>query len=105
MYPSIHQDRLPVFAAGATHRGPYKDGPGAINVPAAVWGMCVEPGDLIVGDADGLLCIPFDRVDQVLAAAQTKSAGEEKTLAEIAEGRLDTSWIDERLRSQGCAGI
>ena len=45
---------LPVYAAGITHRGPYKDGPGEINVAIAIDGMTVEPGDLIVGDADGV---------------------------------------------------
>src|SRR5260370_23739552 len=37
---------FPVFAAGVTHRGPYKDGPGEINVPVAIGGMVIEPGDL-----------------------------------------------------------
>ena len=51
--------RFPVFAAGVSHRGPYKDGPGEINVPIALDGMVIEPGDLIIGDDDGLLCVPF----------------------------------------------
>src|SRR5439155_23944225 len=45
----------PVFAAGVTHRGPYKNGPGEINVPIMMGGMAVNPGDIIVGDADGLV--------------------------------------------------
>ena len=49
-YDSIHAGRFPIFAAGVTHRGPYKDGPGEINVPIAIDGMVIEPGDLIVGD-------------------------------------------------------
>ena len=51
---------LPVFAAGVTHRGPYKDGPGEINAPIAIDGMVIHPGDLIIGDADGVLCVPCD---------------------------------------------
>ena len=54
-YDAIHAGTYPVFAAGITHRGPYKDGPGEINVPIAIDGMVIEPGDLIVGDGDGLL--------------------------------------------------
>ena len=55
-YDAIHAGTFPVFAAGVTHRGPYKDGPGEINVAIAIDGMVIEPGDLIVGDGDGLLC-------------------------------------------------
>ena len=44
-----------VYAAGVTHRGPYKDGPGQINVPVSLDGMVVRPGDIIVGDGDGVL--------------------------------------------------
>ena len=66
---AIRARRFPVFAAGVTHRGPYKDGPGEINVPVAIDGMVIEPGDLILGDDDGLLCVPFDAVEAVHAAA------------------------------------
>src|SRR5215470_18792410 len=48
----------PVFASGVTHRGPYKNGPGEINVPIQMGGMPVSPGDIIVGDADGLVAVP-----------------------------------------------
>ena len=98
----IAAGRFPVYAAGVTHRGPYKDGPGEINVPIAIDGMVIRPGDLIVGDADGFLCIPFDDVDAVYRAATEKVALEGKTMAAIAEGRLDTAWIDATLKRIGC---
>ena len=93
---------FPVFAAGVTHRGPYKDGPGEINVPIAIDGMVIHPGDLVVGDADGVLCVPFESVEEVLAAARSKSAAEAKTLKDIAAGTLDTSWVDAALKRIGC---
>jgi RraA family protein len=98
----IGRGDFPLYAAGVTHRGPYKDGPGEINVAIAIDGMVVHPGDLIVGDADGLLCIPFDEAEQVLAATHKKMEAEKKTLADIAAGRLDTSWIDATLKRIGC---
>ena len=98
----IAAGRFPVYAAGVTHRGPYKDGPGEINVPIAIDGMVIRPGDLIVGDADGFLCIPYDDVDAVYRAATEKVALEGKTMAAIAEGRLDTAWIDATLKRIGC---
>ena len=67
---------LPVFAAGVTHRGPYKDGPGEINVPVAVDGMVIEPGDLMLGDGDGVLCVPFEHAESVCAASEAKLASE-----------------------------
>src|SRR5919112_2027255 len=66
----IRSNDFPVFAAGVTHRGPYKDGPGEINVPIALDGMVIEPGDLVLGDDDGLLCVPFAEVEAVHAAAK-----------------------------------
>ncbi len=93
---------LPVYAAGVTHRGPYKDGPGEINVPIAIDGMVIRPGDLIVGDADGMLSVPLEAVDAVLAAARAKSEAEQKTLQDIAAGRLDTRWIMATLARLGC---
>jgi RraA family protein len=98
----IGQGDFPLYAAGVTHRGPYKDGPGEINVPIAIDGMVIHPGDLIVGDPDGLLCVPFDEAEQLLAATHKKMEAEKKMLADIAAGRLDTSWIDATLKRIGC---
>jgi RraA family protein len=98
----IAAGNFPVFAAGVTHRGPYKDGPGEINVPIAIDGMVIHPGDLVLGDADGLLCIPIDEAEAILAAATQKGAAEVKTLEDIAAGRLDTAWIDATLKRIGC---
>src|SRR5258706_6483505 len=64
----------PVFAAGVTHRGPYKNGPGEINVPAVIGGMAVQPGDIIVGDAAGLVVIAQDQALEILASAPASLA-------------------------------
>ncbi|MDB5893359.1 MAG: regulator of ribonuclease A-like protein [Rhodoferax sp.] len=89
----IGAGKFPVYAAGVTHRGPYKDGPGEINVPIAIDGMVIHPGDLMLGDVDGLLCVPIDAAEEVLAAAEAKMKAEKKTLQDIAAGRLDQSWV------------
>jgi len=98
----IGRGEFPLYAAGVTHRGPYKDGPGEINVPIAIDGMVILPGDLVVGDADGLLCIPFEDVEDVLAATRKKMQLEKEMLANIAAGKLDTTWIDVTLNRIGC---
>ncbi len=102
----IGNNKMPVYAAGITHRGPYKDGPGEINVPVAVGGMIVTPGDLIVGDADGLVCVPFDEAQAIYTVAADKHAGEVKDLERILGGTLDPKlWVDQALRKLGCAGV
>ena len=93
---------LPVFAAGVTHRGPYKDGPGEINVPVAIDGMVIQPGDLILGDSDGFLAVPIDAAEVVYARTVAKQAAEAKQMAAIEAGTNDRSWVDAALKRLGC---
>ena len=102
---AIRAGGYPVFAAGVTHRGPYKDGPGEINVPVAIDGMVIAPGDLMIGDDDGLLCVPYDQVEQVHAATAAKHAAETKQMAAIEAGTNDASWVDASLKRLGCEGL
>jgi regulator of RNase E activity RraA len=102
---AIRAQGFPVFAAGVTHRGPYKDGPGEINIAVAIDGMVIEPGDLILGDDDGLLSVPFDAVETVHAAAAQKAAAEARQMASIEAGTHDASWVDAALRRLGCDGL
>jgi len=101
-YDTIHAGDFPVFAAGVTHRGPYKDGPGEINVPIAIEGMVITPGDLIVGDGDGVVCVPFDATAEVLKAAEAKHQAEIKQFAALKEGKSDRAWVDAALTRLGC---
>jgi RraA family protein len=93
---------FPVYARGVTHRGPYKNGPGEINVPVSIGGMVVRPGDIIVGDADGVVAVPQADAETVLAAAREQKKKEEASLAAIAAGTIDRQWVDESLRAKGC---
>jgi len=91
----------PVYACGVTHRGPYKDGPGEINVPIAIGGMTVNPGDIMVGDADGLVAVPQERAEQVLASAKAIVAKESAAMKQILAGTVDRSWVDQALKAKG----
>lgn len=93
---------FPVYARGATHRGPYKNGPGEINVPVSIGGMVVRPGDIVVGDADGVVAVPQADAEAVLAAAREQKKKEDASLAAIAAGAFDRKWVDETLRAKGC---
>jgi regulator of RNase E activity RraA len=90
----IRERTFPVYARGVTHRGPYKDGPGAINVPVAIGGMVVRPGDIIVGDQDGLLAISPSEAGDVIAKALKQHEAEEATIQAIRDGRWDRSFVD-----------
>jgi regulator of RNase E activity RraA len=103
---AIGRQKFPVYAAGVTHRGPMRSGPGEIGRPVAIDGMVIEPGDLIIGDADGLLAIPFDQVAEVCAAAIAKREAEGKILNDlVAGGSMDRSWVDATLKQLGCTEL
>ena len=99
---AIRAQNVPVFAAGITHRGPNKDGPGEINFPIAIAGMVIAAGDLILGDDDGVLAVPFDDVETVLAAGWAKHAAEEKQMTQTLAGTQDRSYVDATLIRLGC---
>lgn len=102
---AIRAGSLPVYAAGVTHRGPYKDGPGEVNVPVSIDGMVIQPGDLVVGDEDGLLCVPYDDTAAIYRAAKAKQEAEEKTMAETRKGNFRKPWVDQRLKELGWNGL
>ncbi|WP_457300356.1 RraA family protein, partial [Phyllobacterium sp. P5_D12] len=93
---------FPVFAAGVTHRGPYKDGPGEVNVPIAIGGMVIHPGDLVCGDADGMVSVPLESVEEVFTAATKKHAAETRQMEAIKTGNNDRAWVDAALERLGC---
>jgi RraA family protein len=97
----IGEGSYPVFAAGVTHRGPYKNGPGEINVPIMMGGMPVNPGDIIVGDADGLVAIPQESAERILASAKSILEKETAAMKQILAGTVDRSWVDKSLKEKG----
>ncbi|MCF6390210.1 methyltransferase [Mycobacterium sp. MBM] len=78
---------LPVFARAVTPAGPYKYGPGRLGGVIAVGGVAVAPGDIVLGDADGVVIVPRQDAEGVLAAAEAKFADETARRAEIKAGR------------------
>lgn len=96
---------FPCFARGHTHRGPYKTGPGQINTLISVGGMVVRPGDLVVGDADGVIALAADIADEVLARARAKLKEEEGDLDVIARtGTYPRPWLRDALAACGTGG-
>ena len=100
---AFQERNLPVFAAGVSHRGPYKDGPGEIGYPVALDGMVINPGDLMIGDWDGVLVVAKEDAEAVLAATEAKNDAEMEQMSAIEAGTLDRSWVDESLKQRGCS--
>ena len=77
---------FPVFAAGISPMGGFKDSPGSVNVPIACGGVSVSPGDIVVGDADGVVVVPASLAESVASAAEGTAAKEEDLARRIGEG-------------------
>ena len=75
---------LPIFAKGFMQRGPENDNPGEVNYPIVCGGVKVKPGDLIVGDADGVTVVPSEIIEEVLTNAEKKLVYEIQRREEIA---------------------
>ena len=92
---------FPVFAAGANPNGPTKAITGKVNWPISVGGVAVQPGDLLVGDADGVVAVPREKADEVVAAVQAKLDVEQEFLRALSEGHVKNGWVTDSLRSAG----
>jgi RraA family protein len=93
---------FPVYARGVTHRGPYKNGPGEINVDVSIGGLVIHPGDIVVGDEDGLLALSPEEAPALAKAAAAYLQKELDILADIRAGRVDRAWVDAMLEQKGC---
>lgn len=80
------QSDFACYARAAIHRGPYKNGPGEINVPACIGGCVIAPGDIVVGDEDGVVAFAPGKASQLLAAVNAQIAREKQIMQSIADG-------------------
>jgi regulator of RNase E activity RraA len=93
---------FPVFARAANPNGPTKSVPGRINWPLSVGGSAIAPGDLVVGDADGVVVIEREKAAAMLPLAAKKVADEARRMEEILARRaLRPAWLDASLRAAG----
>ncbi|WP_325092716.1 methyltransferase [Leucobacter sp. M11] len=85
--PGIRAAELPVFARGVNSAGPYKNGPYRLGEPVAVGGAVANEGDLICGDADGVVVVPRLGAEEVLLRAQRKHTQEAETRVALIAAR------------------
>ena len=93
---------FPVYARGVIPNGPYKNGPGEINVPVAVGGQVICPGDILVGDGDSVLVIKPHEAEALAKEAAAVHKKEEGQIAGILSGKgFPRPFVDETLAKLG----
>lgn len=97
---ALREMPLPVYATGSTPGGPYKEGPGEINVPIACGGVSVNPGDIILGDADGVIVIPLKDAEAVLAAAEELHKNDAAKVLAAQNGTSNRAWVMKTLEAK-----
>lgn len=102
---SLAQGNFPIFAAGTNPCGPTKGLPGWLSQPISVGGVSVNPGDLVVGDVDGVVVIPRHEIESVLEAAEKKVSIEKQRIEEIEAGILISPWLNDALKQAGLPAI
>jgi 4-hydroxy-4-methyl-2-oxoglutarate aldolase len=99
---AIRELGLPMYAAGLNPNGPTKFVPGRLNHPISIGGVSINPGDLVVGDADGVTVIERDKAAAMLPLAAEKVAAETKRIDQIKKREaLAPAWLNGALRAAG----
>src|SRR6202050_2527829 len=94
---------FPAWSAAISAQGTVKETPGAVNIPVCVGGQIIRPGDAIIADDDGVVCVPRGEVSQALTAARARVAKEEQVRKALADGQLglDLYGLRAKLASLG----
>jgi RraA family protein len=103
--PSIQELDFPVFARGTTPIGPLHRGPGEINFPICCGGIVVNPGDLVVADAAGVIVVPQEIAEELLGRLQRHQESNVAYFESVRRGQFSNQWVDRLLEEQGCPVI
>lgn len=92
----IQNGSLPVYGKAVSPLGPYRQGSGEMNVPVVCGGQVVMPGDILVGDRDGIVVIPRQEAAELLEAARKNLQDEQEAMARMKAGTFP---VEEHLES------
>lgn len=102
----LREEKFPAFCRGVCPRSAQKNTPGSINVPVQVGGLVVSPGDIVIGDDDGVAVVPFAVAEEVLRKARSRMDMEYQQAQDIKNGKkpleilYGDSWVDEALKGK-----
>jgi regulator of RNase E activity RraA len=97
----LRSDAWPVFAVDVTAQQCRKDGPAWLRVPITCGGVQVRPGDIVLGDDDGVVVVPMERAEAVAREAAEKVAKEAQRIAAIGRGLVSPTWLDDTVQRVG----
>jgi regulator of RNase E activity RraA len=100
--PDILELDFPVFARGTTPIGPLHRGPGEINYPICCGGTVVNPGDILVADAAGIVVVPPDIAAELIERLKSHQAANAAYLASVQRGDFSNQWVDVLLQQHEC---
>jgi len=103
--PQVQELDLPVFARGTTPIGPLHRGPGEINFPICCGGVVVNPGDLVVGDAMGIVVVPQAIVAELLERLEKHEQSSAAYFQSVKQGNFSNAWVDDVLQQLECPVI
>lgn len=79
---------FPVFSRGLCIRGTSNHGDGTLNEPIIIGDVLINPGDIIVGDRDGVVVVPQNKIEETIEKAMAREAKEERTRAKLRKGKV-----------------
>ena len=102
-YDTISQMDFPVYARGINPNGPYKNGPGEIGTPVSFGGQLVYPGDIVIGDADGIIFIRLEDAEELIEKTEAVFKMENGIMETMEkDGTYIRPWVDKKLEELGC---
>jgi regulator of RNase E activity RraA len=100
--PGIIETGLPVYARGVTPFGPLHRGPGELNYSISCGGVVVNPGDIIVADANGVVVVRREFAEDILTRLEEHNSRMESYLADVKRGVFSNDWVDALLNKEKC---
>ncbi len=100
---AISEMDFPVYARAISPNGPYKNGPGEINSPISFGGVVVNPGDIVIGDGDGIIFVKPEEAVSLAEKVRAVAAKEAQIMDDIlTKGSYVRPWVDDLLKNIGC---
>jgi RraA family protein len=96
---------MPIYARGVTPIGPLHRGPGEINFAVSCGGIVVNPGDIIVGDTDGVVVVRQEFAEELLGRLDRQRDSMRDYVAGVKAGNFSNEWVDNMLDSQNCVYV
>ena len=97
----IDEMDFPVFSVGTNPNGPTKNVGGRIGHPISCGGVTVNPGDFVLGDADGVVVIERNKLAAMIPACHKKVSDEAQRIAQIKQGNTAAAWLQSALQAAG----